>query len=151
MDENKVLIKNLLALSVSHGCDGNASKFARLINEKHGKEVIDRSYVSKILKNTGNITIGKLAAIAEALNVDAWQILHPLGFDENGRSRASGEALDETVLKRSIKYSRSASEELGIEDLDFEAEVAASSYISIASGEEEKLGINLAKLSKSYV
>lgn len=154
MDNKKVLVKNLRALSNAFGCDLNASKFAKLINERAGSNVIDRSYVARILKDSdkdpANISLDKLSTIAAALGVDTWQLVHPMGFDENGRSRASSVALDSMILKRAVKYSASAAEELHNDNLDFIAEMAEVGYLCMVTGEEEKLGVQLAKLSRKY-
>jgi transcriptional regulator with XRE-family HTH domain len=154
MDTKKVLVRNLRALSQANGCEMNASKFAKLLNEKAGQNIIDRSYVARILKDSekdpANISFEKLVAIALALDVDAWQLVHPMGFDDKGRSRASGSALDSALLKRAVKYSVSAAEELQTESLDFVAEMAEVGYMCMVTGEEEKLGVELAKLSRRY-
>lgn len=154
MDTKKVLVRNLRALSQANGCELNASKFAKLLNQRAGNSIIDRSYVARILKDSerdpANIGFEKLVSIAMALDVDVWQLIHPMGFDGEGRSRASGSALDATILKRAVKYSVSAAEELQTESLDFIAEMAEVSYMCMATGEEEKLGVELAKLSRRY-
>ncbi|WP_278383340.1 hypothetical protein [Alteromonas mediterranea] len=154
MDNKKVLVKNLRAISQALGCETNASKFAKLINERAGDNVIDRSYVARILKDSpkdpANISFDKLSTIANALNVDVWQIVHPMGFDSKGRSLASSSALDGNILKRAVKYSISAAEELKNENLDFISEMAETGYLCMVKGEDEKLGFELAKLSQKY-
>lgn len=154
MDTKKVLVRNLRALSQANGCELNASKFTKFLNERAGESIIDRSYVARILKDSekdpANISFEKLVSISGALNVDVWQLVHPMGFDNDGRSRASGSALDSSLLKRAVKYSASAAEELQTENLDFIAEMAEVGYLCMVKGEEEKLGVELAKLSRRY-
>lgn len=154
MDNKKVLAKNLRDLSKAHGCEMNATKLTKLINDRAGKNVIDKSYIARILKDSekdpANISLDKLAKISSSLNVDAWQVIHPMGFDSEGRSRASGSALDSSVLKRAVKYSISAAEELETENLDFISELVEASYLHMTTGEEEKLGVQIAKLSRLY-
>lgn len=154
MDNKKVLIRNLRSISQALGCEANASKFTKLINERAGDNVIDRSYVARILKDSpkdpANISFDKLTTIANALDVDVWQMVHPMGFDSSGRSLASSCALDGNILKRAVKYSISAAEELKTENLDFISEMAEAGYLYMVRGEDEKLGVELAKLSRKY-
>lgn len=154
MKDKTLLVKNLRDLAEALGCKTNATKLTQLINERAGKKVIDRSYVARVLKHSekdpANISLDKFFKICCSLNVDPWQMLHPMGFDSEGRSRASGNVLDSKVLKRAVKYSVSAAAELENTNPDFVSALVETSYHHMVSGNDEKLGIQLAKLSHLY-
>lgn len=132
----------------------SAAELARLINEVNGPKTVDKSYLSKLLKNgdvkTANMTIKKLLQICSAFDVELWQMFNPMGFGENGISLATSGTVDKKTLTAAVKYSVSAAEKLDIEDLNFISEVTTEAYVSIASGSTDDLGVTLAQLTKNY-
>ena len=109
MSYKEILVNNLKALSQANGCELNASKFTRLINEKAGSAIIDRSYIARIFRNSSkdpaNISMGKLFLIADALSIEPWQLVHPSGFDGNGDSkqtRNGKKELDVNLLRNAF-------------------------------------------------
>lgn len=153
MDITDTLVRNLKQLQKAHSLD-NASKLSAYINERVTSGVIDRSYVTRILKHSSgdpaNISLGKLSVIAEGLNVESWQLLNPLGFNEKGLSLATSGTVDKSTLSEAVRYAASACEEVGINSLEFMSEIATEAYFCIATDNKEKLGFTLAKLSKSF-
>lgn len=153
MEIQKILVRNIKQLQTVHGLD-SAAKVARFINKHYGEEVIDRSYVARVLKNSekdpANFTLNKLALVAEGFKVELWQLLNPMGFSASGVSLAASGSVDKRTLKDAVRYSVDAAREVGIDNPDFISEVATEAYEGIATDNKEKLGFTLAKLSQAF-
>ena len=125
-----------------------------LTKQKDHLEPIDKSYVAKLVKRNPNdmvnISSTKLAAIAGALQVEPWQLLHPAGFDSSGNSKAIGSEIDISKMLKAIRYVSDLSKELGISDEYFIAAATAKAYEAHVTGSDDTLAVELIKLSKDF-
>lgn len=144
MESVKVFVRNFESLMASRGED-RPSAFCENINKIVGRQVFGSSYWSKIKSslNKGepqNISLKIIDGTAEALNIEPWQLINPMGFDSNGQSRASSGSPDSKIMEDSIKFAlRAAERESREQDINFVSKVAVASYMAHVSDQKEDL------------
>lgn len=156
MSVKNTLVRNIKQLSKAVGCEDNGKKLTEYINEKAAGErpVLDRSYMSRLLKNSpsdpANITMDRLEGIAKGLGVEPWQLINPVGFDEDGKSLANLGSIDTSSMAKAVSYARNAQVELGLSNDKFLIECISKTYEAMVTNNEGQLPIILAKLARSY-
>lgn len=156
MSVKNTLVRNIKQLGKAVGCGDNGKKLTEYINERAGgeKPVLDRSYMSRLLKNSptdpANITMDRLEGIATGLGVEPWQLLNPVGFDDDGKSLANMGSIDVASMTKAVSYARNAQVELGLNNDKFLIECISKTYEAMVTNNEGQLPIILAKLARSY-
>lgn len=125
----------------------NAKALSELTQSEDGG--LDRSYTANIVRKGGegvNLSLVKLEQLADALNVESWQLLHSLGFNDKGVSLSASSDVDLPTLTKAILYSETVCKETNIDDVDFKAKAVALTYSSFLNNDESKMTIELMKL-----
>lgn len=144
MESVKVFVRNFESLMASQGED-KPSSFCARINRIVGRQIFGPSYWSKIKSSITrgspqNISLKIIDGTAEALNIEPWQLINPMGFDSNGQSRASSGSPDAKVMEESITFAlKAAARENREKDVDFISKVAVASYVAHVSNQKEEL------------
>lgn len=125
-----------------------ANALSSYINKNAKSGGLDRSYVAQIVKKDGagvNITLDKLNILAEGLNVQAWQLVHPLGFNCDGISLSINNEVDLTTMTKAISYANTVCVEAKQNSEEFRAKATAIAYASLLNDSVD-LNIELIKL-----
>ena len=152
MDIYETLSRNVKQLKKATGLK-SAKAVADLSKNKGAG--IDRSYVAELItdkenKKIVNLSMSKLEALADTFDVDVWQLLHPLGFNEQGKSTTASSDIDINSMVEAVRYATIACKEAEIDDDEFFARAIALTYIAKLKGDEAMLSIELMKLVKQY-
>jgi len=146
VDIKKLLSLNVISLMKAKGI-ANAKALSELTQSDEGG--LDRSYTAGIIRKGGdgvNISLAKLDNLSQGLNVEPWQLLHPLGFNEQGTSLTADNDIDLPTLTKAIIYSETVCKETNIDDQEFKAKAIALTYGSFLNNDEDKMNIDLMKL-----
>ena len=157
MESAKIFYRNIEKIKGVLGYTKMA-EFVRHINDKSiGEEkVFTDGYLSRMKSSLSegspqNVTLKILEGCASALKVEPWQLINPLGFDDNGTSRASAPYPDEKVLEEAIKYAEVAAEKSGFEEnAKFKAEVASAAYRAHFSTDNNELGLRVIEIMRTF-
>ena len=146
-----VNIKKLLSLNVVSLMKAKGISNAKALSELTQTETggLDRSYTANLVKAEGegvNISLNKLNDLADGLEVSAWQLLHPLGFNDEGTSLSVNSDIDLPTLVKAVSYANTVCKETDIEDDDFKAKAITLAYSSLLHNQEDKMSIEIMKL-----
>ena len=153
MESVKVFVRNFESLMAAHGED-RPSAFCEKINKAVGYRVFGHSYWSKIKtsmkKNEPqNISLKIVDGTAQALGVESWQLINPMGFDDHGQSRASSGSPDSKIMEDSIRFAlRAAEKENREQDIKFVSKVAVASYNAHVSNSKEDLIFTVLEIAR---
>lgn len=156
METARVFYKNIEKLKSVHGLK-RMSDFVEFINSNsgHGK-VLSNSYVSKMKSGMDggtpqNISANIIDGCASAFGVEAKHLIDPLGFNDNGKPRASTSHPDEAILEDAIRYAMIAGKKSGLEEnIQFQARVAATAYKSHFKEDDEDLGFKILEILRLF-
>lgn len=114
---------------------------------------ISKSYISAFVNDDKfdgvNLTTDKIETLAAYFNVAPWKILHPAGFNNEGKSNAS-DGLDIEVMQKSVKYVLDLAEKLRVNDTEFTSAAITLTYeCYVSNGDESDLALKLIELAKS--
>ena len=74
-DSDEIVRRNIARLMAQHGEVNNSqSALAK-------RATVDQAFISKLLKGKNSVSVAYLHRIAQALGVDAWQLLVPVEWD----------------------------------------------------------------------
>lgn len=152
MDIFDTLSRNVKQLKVAKNFS-SAKAISDLSKVK--SEGIDRSYVNELItdkekRKPVNLSMAKLDALAKTLDVEAWQLIHPLGFNDQGNSLSVESDLDMSTIVKAIRYANSVCNESDIDDEEFLAQAIALTYISILKDDGKMLNVELMKLARQF-
>lgn len=151
--DTEILSMNMSA-RMKHLGNISAAELSRIISAQGGH--VDQSSISRLKKgdDTSNPTFSRLNDLARGLDVPLWQLLHPAGFDENGKSKvALTPEVDLFILRQSINDACLTLEEMQIEltDLDALADTIAIYYKGQVSGDYKGVAIEMVTLARSLL
>lgn len=125
----------------------NAKSLSELTQTEDGG--LDRSYTANLIRSGGdgvNISLNKLNDLANGLEVSPWQLLHPLGFNDDGASLSVSSDIDLATLTKASMYANTVCRETNIDDEEFKAKAIALAYSCLLNNQEDRMNIEIMKL-----
>lgn len=146
MNIRKLLSLNVISLMKAKGI-ANAKTLSELTQTETGG--LDRSYTASLVREDSdgvNVTLNKLHDLAAGLEVSPWQLLHPLGFNDEGACLSVSSDIDLPTLTKAIIYANTVCKETDIDDEEFKAKATALAYSSLLNNQEDRMNIEIMKL-----
>lgn len=93
-----------------------------------------------------NPRLDSLVALSTFFDTDVSHLLSPLGFDDEGFSRAVDSDLDPHAMSKAVDFACKSADALNIKNPEVLSKAICQNYINFIKGEEQNNGLDFAKI-----